>query len=136
MRPAKDDDASVRNLEKKLRKVVDKDPSHYQAMISLAKRLVLKEAFEEAEDYITKAQAEAKTGAIEKSATKLEMLGSLYQRGCVSKLSTNHLEKAIDKFQGALSVDPNSEKARHGFSRCLLRKFLNTKSKKAYFEGS
>ena len=87
--PGKYDDASVRNLEKKLRKVVDKHPSHYQAMISLAKRLVLNEAFEEAEDYITKTQAEAKTEAIDKSATKLEMLGSVYQRGCMSKLYTN-----------------------------------------------
>ena len=64
------------------------------------------------------------------SASKLEMLGALFQRGCMSKLYKNHLDKAIEKFEGALSINNSSEKAIHGSSRCLLQRFLNTRNKK------
>ena len=81
------------------------DPTHYQGMIGLAKQLLMKEAFEEADDFIAKAENIGKDeNAIENSVTKLEMLGSLYQKGCMSKLHKDHLEKASDKFQGALSI--------------------------------
>ena len=129
--PGEDEDDLNRKLEKKLRKVIDMDPTHYQAMITLAKRLVMKEAFEEANDFIAKAEQSGKSAEnFEDSATKLEMLGSLYQKGCMSKVNKDHLKKAIEKFQGALSVDKNSEKAIHGYSKCLLQMFLNTKKKK------
>ena len=37
------------------------------------------------------------------------MLGALYQKGCIVKVYKDHLEKASDKFQGALSIDPRVE---------------------------
>ena len=51
----------------------------------------------------------------------------------MSKLYKGNLEKAIVKFQGELSIDPDSEKAIHGYGRCLSEKVLNTKKRKNYY---
>ena len=126
--PGKENDDDKRKLEEKLRSIAEKDPAHFQARISLAKQLILKDAFEEANLYIK--EAEGSRNEIENSATKLEMLGSLYQMRNMSKLHKNHLDLAIDKFQGALSLSSQSEKAIHGYAKCLLIKYLNSNNKK------
>eukprot|EP00092_Neocalanus_flemingeri_P031976 GFUD01034746.1.p1 GENE.GFUD01034746.1~~GFUD01034746.1.p1 ORF type:complete len:755 (+),score=183.93 GFUD01034746.1:75-2339(+) len=126
--PGQNDDKDIRDLEKNLRHVIKIDSTHYQAKIILAKRLVMKEAYEEADHFIKSALPDNEDD-FELSATKLEMLGALFERGCMSKLYKNHLEKAIEKYSGALSINSSSEKAIHGYSRCILQRFLNARGK-------
>ena len=79
-------------LEDLLRKVVSLDDQHYQARITLSKRLILKDAFEEAEYFIDEAKG-IQAGS-EDIGTKLEMLGALHQMKSMSKLYKDHLERA------------------------------------------
>ena len=108
-------------LEDLLRKVVSLDDQHYQARITLAKRLVLKDAFEEAEYFIDEAKG-IRAGS-EDIGTKLEMLGALHQMKSMSKLYKDHLERALNFFLGALSLNPASERAIFGKAKSYSNLF-------------
>ena len=111
-------------LESELRRIIELDAKHFQAIIVLAKRLVIKEAFEEANDFLETAESIA-----DESGTKFEMLGLFYQRRDASKLCKDPLQKAITFFLGALSSQKNnkSERAIYGCGKSFLQKYLSQK---------
>ena len=111
-------------LESELRRIIELNAKHFQAIIVLAKRLAMRESYEEANEFLETAES-----IVDQSGTKLEMLGLFYQRKDASKLCKKPLQKAITFFLGALSSQKNnkSEKAIYGCGKSFLQKYLSQK---------
>ena len=88
-----------------------------------------KNAVEEARFFIDLVE---KDKDLENNTVKLEMLGNFYIIPNMSKLDSDHLNTAMEKFKGAISIDQNSDVAHFGYAKCLLIEFKNTKSKKRH----
>ena len=132
--PSQLEDDREAELETLLRRVVSLDVQHYQARIALAKRLILKEAFEEAEHFINEAKGiRLKPGAkgFNDIGTKLEMLGALHQMRSMSKLYKDHQDRALEFFLGAYSLNNKSERAIHGCAKIYIQKHLSKHQKKS-----
>ena len=111
-------------LESELRRIIELNAKHFQAIIVLAKRLAMRESYEEANEFLETAES-----IVDQSGTKLEMLGLFYQRKDVSKLCKKTLQKSITFFLGALSSQKNNktEKAIYGCGKSFLQKYLSQK---------
>lgn len=122
----RDTEKTDEDIENRLRKVIDLDSNHGQAMIVLAKLIGYRSAFEEAEDWIDKA---VKLNHPTTNCSLYEQAASFYLTKSVNDWKPESLDIAIQYYNCAIKTGKKSPKAFYGLGTAYMKKHFLERSK-------